>query len=88
MPSPRLPIPAQTLDGCLPSLHLDKKAHLGMLPSAGAITRDSVIPGQVCLESSPSDINDNALLSGIKATVILKGMLTQQKSPNHQPICK
>lgn len=39
--SPRLLIPAQTLDGCLPSSQLDKKADLGMLLSAAAITRDS-----------------------------------------------
>lgn len=65
--SPGLLIPAQTLDVCLPSLQMGKKAPW---ECCSVLLPSHVIPGQVCLESVPSDNNNHVLSSIIKAIMI------------------
>lgn len=85
VPSPGLLIPAQTLDDCLPSLQLGKKAPW---ECCSVLLPSHMILGQVCLESVWSDISNNVLSSVVKAIMIRKECLTQQKLPKHEPICK
>lgn len=68
VPSPRLLIPAQNLDDCLPYLYGWTRKHTWECCSV--LLPSHVILGQVCLERAWSDNNDNALLSVIKATMI------------------